>query len=378
MNKENLQIIINKYIENFDMFNNAEHKEYYKWEIANAFPSLMSSALSSSDEAFPEELLKIKKLTENIIDNYTTPFYGLCKLSKEEPDTVRKLFKGLYADDEGDIRIKEKKIKDFIDQSNKLSEKYYPGTYLYKNDLHSVTGYLFLNDPDNSFLYKATHCNNFADCIGFFESWGSKDDFDLSVFYRMCNQVLEELKQSKELMETNALRYDGRFHVDLHPDKNLHILLFDIIYCCSTYDLFDGMKFEKTNRSTSNKEAKIRQMKAEQAKTDVELYQKQLDKISDLKERVCSEFSEGSLIKYKKTDDVIIREINKEKVSAKLINANGEEKKISLITCCLNGLLPVNDNLLSLLKENADILANQKRIEDEYRKANEDLERYGD
>ena len=92
MDKENLKSIFDKYIERFYMFNDPEHGEYYKWEIANKFPDMMKQALTSPDNLFSKELLKVKKLTENIIDNWTTPFYGLCKLAEQEPGAVRDLF----------------------------------------------------------------------------------------------------------------------------------------------------------------------------------------------------------------------------------------------------------------------------------------------
>jgi hypothetical protein len=31
----------------------------------------------------------------------------------------------------------------------------------------------------------------------------------------------------------------------LHPDDKKHILVFDIIYCCHVYDLFDGISFTR-------------------------------------------------------------------------------------------------------------------------------------
>ena len=34
---------------------------------------------------------------------------------------------------------------------------------------------------------------------------------------------------------------------ELHPDTEKHILLFDIIYCCNTYDLFNIIPFVKPN-----------------------------------------------------------------------------------------------------------------------------------
>jgi len=48
----------------------------------------------------------------------------------------------------------------------------------------------------------------------------------------MCDQLLEEIKKNKELLATDASRYDGRFPVkpeQMYDDKEKHILVFVLI-----------------------------------------------------------------------------------------------------------------------------------------------------
>ena len=378
MNKKNLLIVFDKYIEKFDVLNAQPHVEYYKWQIAYVFHNMMSVALVSSDETFSVALLKVKKLTENIIDNFTTPFYGLCKLAVIEPKTVKQLFVDLYSCNPDNVQDCQKKIQQFIKNSNDLSEKYYPGSYLYKNDLHSTIAFLFLNDPDNFYLFKASHCNNFADCIGFVESWGSKNDFDLSIFNKMCDQVIREIKEYPPLLEANEKRYDGRFGNDLHPDTKLHILLFDLIYCCSTYEFFEGMSFKRTSRSTVNKELKSWQLLAGQAKTDIEKYQNQLDTVNDIKTKLCSELTVGSTISHKVYGDVIVKDIDRKSGFAILEKQDGSEIKLNCVICCINDILQFSDDVAKTAKENKDILMNEKKIIQNLKDANKILMLYGD
>mgnify|MGYP004535133547 FL=1 len=69
-------------------------------------------------------------------------------------------------------------------------------------------------------------------------------------------------------MKTYASRFDVRFrklrNIELHPDTEKLILLFDIIYCCNTYDLFNIIPFVKPN-------AKERQLIIENRKKAKEL-----------------------------------------------------------------------------------------------------------
>ena len=47
MNKNNMHQIFAHYIDNFEMLNNAEHSEYYKWQVCHEFRPLMDEALVS-------------------------------------------------------------------------------------------------------------------------------------------------------------------------------------------------------------------------------------------------------------------------------------------------------------------------------------------
>ena len=224
MNTNNLNDIFSNYIKKFDDITYG-HEEIYKWEIIHEFKCLMDEALAASSEEFPAKLLGVKKLTENIIDSYTTPFYGLVKLSEKEPETVKNMFKSLYTDDGGDINIKQQHIRDFLISSHELrSRSDTPDSFLYKNDMHSVTAYLFLYDPDHNYMYKATEARAFADCIEFYDDWGSGTDTKLGIFYRMCDECIAEIKNSPALLETA----ESRFEIDpegMHPDTEKHILL---------------------------------------------------------------------------------------------------------------------------------------------------------
>ena len=172
MNYQHLQQITDNYMNRFTELNTPPAAEYYKWRIIQVFRPMMDEALAAPDDFFPAKLYEVKKLTANLIDSYTQPLNGLVEFSKKEPATVRSMFQSLLAASESEIQEKQTAIQAFLDQSHRLKEKYFPDSYLYNDDLHSVTGYLFLYDPDHNYLYKATHCRDFADCIEFYDDWG--------------------------------------------------------------------------------------------------------------------------------------------------------------------------------------------------------------
>ena len=146
MNEKNLQQILENYVNNYEDFNSkipGKPTEYEKWEIAGEFKNKMNLALKTTDENLPTELYKIKKMTSDFIDSYTQPFYGLVQFAKKDPKTVRRMFQELYEDDGGDLGVRQKKIENFLNESHQLREQYTPNSYLYKDDFHSVTSYLF-------------------------------------------------------------------------------------------------------------------------------------------------------------------------------------------------------------------------------------------
>lgn len=276
MNVEHIQQIFSHYIEKFALLNNNEHDENFKWYITGGFHRLMDDALSASISEFPDTLLRACKFTQNIIDSYTQPFYGLVEFARKEPETVRQMFVDLYSGDNGDLHVQEKKIEDFFDQSKVLLDKYFSGSYRYKQNSHSVSAYLFLYDPDHHYMYKAEQSRIFADCIEFYEDWGTGDNIKLDVYYRMCDWLIEQIMSSRELLTMDASRFEADSDGKMFPDEAKHVLAFDLIYCCSVYNLFDGISFSRPKSKEKqliiekkNKAAKLLEA-YERAKADKE------------------------------------------------------------------------------------------------------------
>ena len=74
MNKEQMHQIFAHYIDNFEMINNKEHEEYYKWQVCAEFKSLMDDALGADAEDFADALYKVKVCSANIIDSSLSLF----------------------------------------------------------------------------------------------------------------------------------------------------------------------------------------------------------------------------------------------------------------------------------------------------------------
>ncbi|MCC8150729.1 MAG: hypothetical protein LIO96_04540, partial [Lachnospiraceae bacterium] len=362
MNDTHIQQIFAHYIDKFDNINNQKNCEYYKWLVAKKFRFLMDEALNCDDGKFADALYKVKVSTENIIDSYTQPFHGLVEFARREPKTVRQMFLDLYEDDGGDLSVQQEKISDFFKSSRILLEKYFPGGYRYEQNSHSVSAYLFLYDPDHHYMYKATQAGIFADCIEFYDDWGTGDNIKLDVYYRMCDWIVEQIKSTKELLDTDAGRFALPEGNDMFPDTEKHMLAFDLIYCCSVYDLFDGISF--TRPKSKDKQLIVENKK--KAAAFLEEYNNASDEMAKLREAETvleSKIAVGTRLVHKKWGEGEV---------VNLINGNMEVyfpkddsvRKLGMRVPFANDLMSlVNEEDDAVIKKYVPLLKRKKSIE---------------
>lgn len=356
MNLQNLQEIFDHYIGFFPESNGPTHMEYYKWQIIHRFRPMMDDALSAPDDELPAKLYAVKKLTKNVIDNFTQPLNGLVEFSKREPATVRGMFIALFQAAQRDVKQKQSAIQDFLDRSHQLQEKYFPESHLFCDDVHSVIGYLFLYDPDHNHLYKATHCRTFADCIEFYTDWGSGENVKLDVFFRMCDEALEKIKGNDALLSAAASRYE----IDpehMHPDTEKHILLFDIIYCCSTYRLFDGIHYVVPK----NAERQLMQAKKEKAvelKKALDDAKNSMSQLNEVQNRLYEAVLIGKTVKHKSFGLGTITDVNDGRFIITFERVGTKELGIKM--CVINNLISMDG--LVLTTEQITLLKDEEKI----------------
>ena len=371
MNSSNLHQIFSHYIERFEEINAKGSEEYYKWSIAAKFRPMMDEALTSDADVFPVKIKAVRDSTENLIDSYTQPFSGLCSFAAEEPETVRQMFIDLFADDQGDLAVRTEKILRFLKQSHELKEKYAPTSFMYNDDFHSVTAYLFLYDSDHNYLYKATHAHEFADCVEFYDDWGYGENVKLNVYYRFCDELVAAMKADEDLMRTDASRYSlyEAKYGPFHPDPEKHILAFDLIFCCSTYGLFDGITYSKLNAA----EKKQYREKVDKAKKAEEALAAALEEEKQLKEAleyVGKAFVPKAIVMHKKFGPGVISSVEDGRAIVDFSELGS--KKLKLIDSVAAGLISLEDDQLKqylpVLKKASLIHTSLKQAEEEYNK----------
>lgn len=367
MNKKKLHELFDNYIKRFDYINDDEHQEYYKWQICKEFPRMMKEVLEADDATFSDKLYGVKRLTQNFIDSYTQPIGGLVVFSRELGVTpIREMLKALYADDGGNLDIRMEIIRDFLERWNELLEQYEnmhgKKSFMYKATAHTVSALLFLNDPDNHYMYKANQANWFADCVEYYDDWGVGNNINLAAYHKMCDELVNEIWEYKTLLDTDASRFDGRLKLlggELHPDKAKHILAFDIIYCSGVYNLYDGIPFVKRNSKEKNlylenqKKARELKEKCDEACAENKKLEEAIDCFTQL-------ISAGDEIKHRKYGVGIVQEVSRDYLTAEF---DGEKVKVGLALVLANSIVTMDKKGFSeAIAEYKDVLGGYTKI----------------
>ena len=237
MNKENLDLMIKKYLQQFDSVNQkgAHPDEQYKWVAISHFRKHWDVDAENFEDMFMEATDKASTLLDGKTMMYKS---GITKLFEDgHTEYVREAFKILFADDGGDLRERKSNIDQFIDRLNEKIIKNYPNNYKFKQDRVSALCYLNFLRPETNYFYKASSVPLWENYIGFGGDVGRGQSFSLINYYRMCDELRAELPNYPELIEKNQERvkqYAEGF------DDDLRVLTYDIIYDAWGYGLYDG------------------------------------------------------------------------------------------------------------------------------------------
>ena len=370
MNTANLQSIFRKYIDNFETLNNEKNDETYKWAIAQEFQNFDIDA-----QDFVEMLTHMWKASENLIDSaQQLPFYALVDYARREPETVREMFRKLFADEYLDNVSKQVVIDEFIAASEELRKKYYPDSHLYMNNQRSVMMLLFLRYPNSNYGYKASQAKSFADCVEFYEDWGPMTDFRLDVFSRMCEQLIEEIKKNEALMQTHLSRFENTDR-KLHPDENLHILTLDIIYSSQAYNFYGDMTFDPIN-AKSRKLYYERVAKAKELAENLEKAKADAALLSEAKAYISQTLSKGVVVRHRAFGEGVIEECTGTIIAVYFSKIN-ETKKLGLAVAVGNGFVALpSEEITQKIKEYIPILNRETQIPGNLIRAVEELKPY--
>lgn len=205
MNTENLHQLLDRYEEQFDFINNDHNDEIFKWRAVRCFQDVWFDD-SYEGTPFTEKWRAATRKCSNLVDNgQVSPCNGVAKMAEQEPDAVEHLVNDvLFADDHGDLELRQKHIEAFLTGMEAIREKCFPSFWKYTQDRHSAFTYLALYAPEENYIYKYSEAEDFARCIEYGIDIGSGQDFKLPAYYGLCDIVVSALREHPSLIEKIA------------------------------------------------------------------------------------------------------------------------------------------------------------------------------
>ena len=222
-------------------------------------------------------------------------------------------------------------------------------------------------------MYKASQSGIFADCIQYYDDWGTGDNIKLDVYYRMCDWLVEQIFECKELLATDASRFEIPESAEMFEDKKKHLLAFDIIYACSVYDLFDGISFDRPKMKEKNLIIE-RKLKAQRM---LDNYQKALetnDKLNKALLAVDSLLLPGTLMVHKMFGTGELVSYSNGVVEVAFQTGN---KKLELAMVLSMGLVKIKDsNIEAKVMQYIPYLKDKNSIKNAFARAEKELDPY--
>ena len=299
MNKENLDRLIDRYEDDLDrLYDRESHDELFKWRAMRCWREQWFKP-ADAFATFADRFTAAKKEFSLFIDGSRMhPSTGIVKLCEYEAEEVERLFREvLFADAHGDAAVVQDNMDRFIDGCESLRKKHFPANWSYKQDRHSASVFLAMNDPDFNFVYKASVAREMARYVDFGWDIGSGASFSLPNYYKLCEELTAALRERESLIEKHLSKL-GSEH---YSDGSLHLLAFNFMYCCYTYDYYKLLTLPSAGKAAHRKAA----AEQEQARREAE----RLERISELErqlselERDCDEAAEISLTGVRVTAD---------------------------------------------------------------------------
>lgn len=247
MNTENLHELINRYENNYALVNDSKNDEKFKWGAVRGFRDVWFSD-SASSMTFAQLFDAATKRSSVLINNsMISPTTGIVKMAEQRPKEVERLVREVLFAEYESIADLQNNMDGFLEEIEKIRQDLFPRFYRYKQDRHAASCYLAFYAPEEHFIYRYSEAEEFAKYIEFGKDLGAGVDFKLENYYELAEIVVNALKEHPSLIEKHDALFRDNDHY--YYDKSLHLMAFDLMYCCRCYNFYTGLSHAKKKDS---------------------------------------------------------------------------------------------------------------------------------
>ena len=229
LNTETLNTILAPYIRSLT---DGETAENGVWEAINCFGTNWD--IDAVD--FPAMFAQATQQARAVMDTPALqPIGGMQALMMRptEVELVRECFRWLFNDDDGDLKKRQGRVEMFADQVNGRFRRCLPRMAKFTQTAGSAALYLSLLEPEDNYFFVPAEAKAWAAYFGYDEDFGTGAAFNLTQYYAMCDDLLNELPKYDELTRLHTERLKNTMH---GINDQLHLLVYDIMH--SAYDYF--------------------------------------------------------------------------------------------------------------------------------------------
>lgn len=238
MNTDNLHKLINRYTDNYYTVNISGHDEVFKWAAIKQFRDVWFSD-KYKNIPFARKFNDAKKQCSILIDNkQVSPTNGIVKMAEAAPNEVESLFENVLFSNSTDPKTIQNNMDKFLEEIEIIRQRYFPQCWKYKQDRHAVSCYLYFYAPEINYIYRYREAEEFAKYTEFGFDLGSGESFSLPNYYKLCDIIVDALKEHEDLISKykKLIKDNDKYYYD----KSLHLLAFDLMYCCRTYNFIQA------------------------------------------------------------------------------------------------------------------------------------------
>jgi hypothetical protein len=201
-------------------FARINEQELYKWIAVKHFQGNWD--IDAQD--FSAMLNRAFEKRENLIGSaYYFPYKVLAEFAKQEPETVRNLFKRLY-DESWPLKERIVEFQQAFEPFVKRQAEQFSNWKQSFQDLHAISVYLAFHDPDKYYIFKSSIYKKFSKYLGYKPKYDRKEQY--ANYTDFLDVVREAIVKDCELTAMSR----NRLSTDCFPDSDYRMLAMDIAY----------------------------------------------------------------------------------------------------------------------------------------------------
>ena len=224
--------------------------------------------------------------------------------------------------------------------------------------------YLAFIKPDTNYMYKSEPARVFANYVEFGDDIGSGQSFRLDNYYRLCDEIVEELEADEEIQAMLDAELSRRADKEgMNADElkrmpgRLRIVVYDMMYCADRCGLYVGIA-KPAKKGSKEEKDRIRQKRIDEIHNEMDEKDAELNEVmNDLPDYPDLVGVELTNIKYGK--GTVARQNGK----YLYIYYDSDEKVFALPDCISKGYLKgADEQTITTCKTISEIIDKQRKL----------------